>query len=389
MFKKIVVVGAGYVGMSIATLCSQKYDTTIVELDNKKINLLLNKISPISDDLIQEFLIKNFHNIKISNNLDESINNSDLIVLALPTNYDASKDYFDTSVIEKTIERINERPTKIPILIKSTIPIGFTKKMQANFPELSIIFSPEFLREGSALLDNLNPSRIIVGNKKKIGLEISQLFESLAENSPKIILMEESEAEAVKLFANTYLASRVSFFNELDTFCMSKKIDTRSVIEGVSSDPRIGEGYNNPSFGYGGYCLPKDTKQLLSNFGELPQNIFSSIVKSNATRKDFITESIIALNPEIVGIYRLIMKSNSDNFRESAIYDIMNKMNREGIKMIVYEPLVLNDKDQFYKIENNIKKFKSQSDIIVTNRFTKELDDVLEKTFSRDIFNEN
>lgn len=389
MFKKIVVVGAGYVGMSIAMLCSQKYDTTIVELDNKKISLLLNKISPISDDLIQEFLIKNFNNIKISNNLHESINKSDLIVLALPTNYDADKDYFDTSVIENTLERINERSTKIPILIKSTIPIGFTKKMQGIFPELSIIFSPEFLREGRALFDNLNPSRIIVGNKEKVGQDIAQLFFSLAQNSPKIIHMDESEAEAVKLFANTYLAMRVTFFNELDTFCLEKDLDTKSVIDGVSSDKRISHGYNNPSFGYGGYCLPKDTKQLLSNFNNIPQNTFRAVVDGNETRKSYILNKIIKTNPKVIGFFRLIMKSGSDNFRESAVIHLIEAIKKKNIEVIIYEPLIEDDYFDNIRIINSIDDFKNKSDIIVANRIDKILNDVARKVFTRDVYGNN
>jgi len=389
MIQNIVIIGAGFVGTSLAVLLSQDFQVTIIDIDKNKLDLIAAKKSPISDPLIQEFLNKEDLNLITSLNINDSIKLADLIILSLPTNYDPEANYFDTSIIENVLSQIFALKINIPILIKSTVPIGFTQRMSETYKKANIIFSPEFLREGKALYDNLYPSRIVIGDKGKNGKEIADMFYSVARNKPDIYLINSFEAEAVKLFSNTYLANRVTFFNELDSFCLKNNLDSKSIIDGVSSDPRIGSEYNNPSFGYGGYCLPKDTKQLLANFKGTPQEIFTAIVKGNDTRKHFIAKHIIKQQPQVVGIYRLVMKSDSDNFRESAIFDILSEILVSGIKVIIFEPLVTSDMYEGCVMQNSLEEFKRTSELILANRMNDDLIDVNHKVFTRDIYGDN
>lgn len=389
MNRKFSVVGAGYVGISVAVLLSQKNLVSIVDIDKDKVNLINAKKSPIKDSLVTEFLEKKDLNLSATDDLEMSVRESEIVILALPTDYDSNKDTFNTDVLFNTISKVLRINQKALVLIKSTIPIGYTKYIRNKFNTNNIIFSPEFLREGCALYDNLYPSRIIVGSKKKNGKIISEIFANCAKNEPEIFLMASSEAESVKLFANSYLATRISFFNELDSFCLENELDTKSVIDGISSDPRIGLHYNNPSFGYGGYCLPKDTKQMVSNFYPVPQSIFSATVESNAKRKTYIANKIIELNPKTVGIYRLTMKKESDNLRESAIFDVIRILNLSEIKINLYEPILKVNSFESMDVINDLNIFKDSSEIIIANRIDKNLNDVPEKIFSRDIYNEN
>ena len=391
MIKKISIIGAGYVGYSLAVLLSQKKEVTLFDTNKAKLKIINNQRSPIQDDRIENFLKNKKLNLKTAQNLIKSIANADLIILALPTNFNAEHNCFDTSILEETISSIALSNISVPILIKSTVPIGFTEKMKSSYPQIAIIFSPEFLREGDALGDNLWPQRIIVGDQGKLGSKILDLFLEFTLNDPQIFLMESSEAEAVKLFSNSYLASRVSFFNELDTFALEKNLDTKTIIDGVISDHRIGSGYCNPSFGYGGYCLPKDTKQLKSNFDNIPHEIISSIVSSNIARKKYIANYIIAQNPETLGIYRLIMKKGSDNFRDSAILDVISIIQQldASIKIIIFEPLVEESYIDDCEIYPSLIDFLELSNIILANRMDELLAPVQEKVFTRDIFGEN
>lgn len=386
MIKNILIFGAGYVGCSLAVLFAKKLNVTIVDIDKSKINNLNNNISPIKDSLLQKELDSQDLNLKAVCDF-KSLENFDIAILALPTNYNHRNNQFDTDVLEQVIARLYKENSDIPILIKSTIPIGFTNQMKKMYPNINIFFSPEFLREGQAIYDNRHPSRIIVSNGNSFVKEIAKLFQSIASNSPTTLYMDSSEAEAVKLFSNTYLALRVSFFNELDSFAFNKKLNVKNIIDGVSHDPRIGIGYNNPSFGYGGYCLPKDTKQLLANFENIPQELFTSIVKSNETRKKYIAKCLLEHNPKIVGIYRLVMKDGSDNFRESAVFDIINILKASNIKVIAFEPLL--DCIEGIEIKESLSEFKKDSQIILANRIHNDLLDVREKVFSRDIYMEN
>ncbi len=387
--NKALVFGAGYVGTSLAVLLSQEIKVLVIDNNEDIVNKLNNKESPIEDLLVDMYLNDKSLDLQAQTNIDNSICNYDVAILALPTNYNPETNYFDTNIIEDVIFQIQAINKKIPILIKSTIPIGFTKRMRAKYPECRIVFSPEFLREGNSLHDNIYPSRIVVGDKKEIGELFSNLLFSFAKNNPKILLMDSCEAEAVKLFANTYLATRVTFFNELDSYCLNENLDAESVIRGISLDPRIGEGYNNPSFGYGGYCLPKDTKQLLANFESIPQGIFTAVVDGNSKRKNFIADQVMSLNPESVGIYRLIMKEGSDNFRESAIFDIIQIIRGRGIPIYIYEPLLTNNTFEDLIINNSLESFKERSDLILANRMHNDIEDVSSKVFTRDIFREN
>ena len=390
MNNKIMIVGAGYVGTSLAVLLSQKNHVTIIDVDERKLELLDQKKSPIKDNMINE-LFKNQLNLKTSTNLIQALSSGDidLAILCLPTNYNTDTNCFDTSILENTIDEIVLAYKDIPIIIKSTVPIGFTKKMQIKYAKPDIIFSPEFLREGFAIHDNLYPSRIVIGNKNNEGIKVGKLFSSISINSPKINTMHSTEAEAVKLFANSYLATRVTFFNELDSFCIKNDLDSRSVIEAISDDPRIGDGYNNPSFGYGGYCLPKDTKQLLANFADIPQGIFTAVVEGNEKRKMFIAKLVIQSKPKIVGVYRLTMKSGSDNFRESAIFDVMKILEKEKVEIIIYEPILESCKYHNWQVTNNLDEFKTKANIVLANRMHDEIRDVKNKVFTRDIFEEN
>jgi len=391
LFNKITIIGAGYVGFSLAVLLSQEKEVTLYDIDVSKLKMIENNKSPLRDQRIEEFLLQKELHLNTSYDLVEAIQDQDLIVLALPTNFIESSKSFDTSQIDIVISKILEKNTSIPILIKSTVPQGYTDILQSQYPNCQIIFSPEFLREGNALEDNLNPSRIIVGNTGSLGLKIAELFSSFALNDPEIFLMKSGEAEAVKLFSNAYLATRISFFNELDTFALGNNLSSKSIIDGVKSDPRIGSNYCNPSFGYGGYCLPKDTKQLESDFADLPQEIFSSIIRSNISRKKYIANYITSLNKRVIGIYLLAMKKNSDNFKESSIIDVIKALKElnKNITILIYEPLV--DVSSIFDCEvvTSLDRFKQQSEIILTNRLDDALDGVKEKVFTRDIYGTN
>lgn len=386
---KICVVGTGYVGLSNAMLFSKQHSVIALDIDQTRVEMLNNKKSPIKDDYIEQYLSQT-HSFQAT--LDKSIayDNPDYIIVATPTNYNEQTNYFDTESIEQVLSYLNNVKSKAIIIIKSTIPVGFTDNSRVRFPNLKIVFSPEFLREGKALYDNLYPSRIVVGDVTEIGQRVGDLFKlaSLKENTD-VLLMNATEAEAVKLFSNTYLAMRVAYFNELDSYCESRGLNSKDIIQAVGLDPRIGTHYNNPSFGYGGYCLPKDTKQLLANYQAVPQNLIGAIIQSNTTRKDFIAEKILQLKPKVVGIYRLVMKQGSDNFRESAIQAIMKRIKAKGIEVIVYEPNL--SEEHFFNSEvvNDFAVFKQKSDVIVANRFVRELSDVRDKVYTRDLFGEN
>jgi UDPglucose 6-dehydrogenase len=383
---KLAVVGTGYVGLSNAMLFSEQHQVVALDIDEQRVNLLKKNKSPIQDELIEAYLLKN-NNFEATLDKHLAYDDADYIIIATPTNYDEKTNYFDTSSIEQVLNDLNVLETSAVIIIKSTIPVGFTKKVQTLFPNLKIVFSPEFLREGKALFDNLYPSRIVVGDKSEVGQKIAELFKS-ASLKPEvdIALMDSTEAEAVKLFSNTYLAMRVAYFNELDSYCALRGLNSKDIIQAVGLDPRIGTHYNNPSFGYGGYCLPKDTKQLLANYQDVPQSLISAIIQSNTTRKDFIADEILKREPKVVGIYRLVMKAGSDNFRQSAIQGIMKRLKAKGIEVIIFEPNLTQDDFYNSKVLKDFTEFKRRTDVIVANRMVSDLDDVLEKVFTRDLF---
>ena len=391
MFNKITIIGAGYVGFSLAVLLSQEKEVTLFDIDRLKLKQIDNKKSPLRDQNIDKFFANKTLRLKTNYDLTDAVSDSDLIILALPTNFSEATKFFDTSQLDSVISKISEKNINSPILIKSTVPQGYTQRLQAQYPDFPIIFSPEFLREGNALEDNLNPSRIVVGNTELLGLKIAELFASFASNDPEIFLMESGEAEAVKLFSNAYLATRISFFNELDTFALASNLDSQSIIDGVTSDPRIGAHYCNPSFGYGGYCLPKDTKQLESDFGDLPQELFSSIIRSNISRKTYIAHYVASLDKKVIGIYLLAMKKNSDNFRESSIVDVIQALREldKNITILIYEPLVNLSSMFDCTVVSSLEFFKQKSEIILANRPDASLDDVKEKVFTRDIYGIN
>ena len=388
---KISIIGAGYVGLSLALLIARKYQVSLLDINSEKISLLKKKISPIKDPEVQKFLkLKNKKFIPTSN-LKEAIENSYFTIIATPTNYDIKSGTFDTSSVEQVIKQVKKHAPNSYIIIKSTVPIGFTQKMKSKHKTDKISFSPEFLREGSALYDNLYPSRIIIGDNNRYTKRFASILakcSNVKEKNNFIHLIDSTEAEAVKLFSNTFLAMRVSYFNELDSFAQIQKLSTKNIIDGVSSDPRIGNHYNNPSFGYGGYCLPKDTKQLLQNFKGTPNNIIKAIIESNDTRKKFIAKDIISKKPKSVGVYRLVMKSNSDNFRESAILDVVKILQKKNIKIYLFEPTITNDFGSMVLIKD-FKEFVKKADVIIANRFTSQLQDIADKVYSRDIFGEN
>ena len=387
---KITVVGAGYVGMSLSVLLAQSHHVTLFDIDPEKVRLVSNNQSTVQDLEIDSFLANQSLDLSATQNMDDAFIDKDFIVIATPTNYDEEQSSFDTSSVELTIKNISMIDSGVTIVIKSTVPVGFTEKISSKYTNNRIIFSPEFLREGKALHDNMYPSRIILGGE----CEQSQIFADLLNGCSKsdevqTLFMNSREAEAVKLFSNTFLALRVAYFNELDSYTLVKGLNALNIIQGVSLDPRIGDFYNNPSFGYGGYCLPKDTKQLLANYDDVPQNLIQAIISANKTRKDFIADSILSFKPMVVGIYRLIMKEGSDNYRFSSIQGVMKRIKAKGVKVIVYEPSLKSAHFYHSEVIRSLEEFKKLSSLIVANRNSEDLNDVQEKIFTRDIFGVN
>lgn len=390
---KITVIGTGYVGLSLATLLSQRNEVIALDIVKEKVDAINNRISPIHDNEISQFFSTKQLDLTAVTDSSLAYDNPDYIIISVPTNYDEERNFFDTSNVEQVLEEALQKAPKAICIIKSTIPIGYTRDIQKKYNTDRILFSPEFLRESKALYDNLHPSRIIVGyNHDSMKLHAAKfanmLHEAALDEATPVMLTGTTEAEAIKLFSNTYLAMRVAYFNELDTYAEKHGLNSTQIIAGVSADPRIGDYYNNPSFGYGGYCLPKDSKQLLANYNDVPQKLMSAIVESNQVRKNFVADQILTTKPRTVGIYRLTMKANSDNFRASSIRDVMSTINANNIPIIIYEP-TLGESDTFegYKVVNNLELFKESADVIVANRLNDDLEDVAEKIYTRDVYN--
>lgn len=387
---KIAVAGTGYVGLSIATLLSQKNEVVALDILKEKVDLINKRISPINDKEIEEFFKNRKLNLRATLDYKDAFKDANYIIISTPTNYDDVENYFDTSSVEDIIKKVISMNIDTTIIVKSTVPVGFINSMKEKYRIDNILFSPEFLREGRALYDNLYPSRIIVGEKSERAKRFAHLLEDAAlKDKINVLFMNSTEAEAVKLFANTYLALRVAYFNELDTYSEIKGLNTKDIIEGVGLDPRIGNHYNNPSFGYGGYCLPKDTKQLLANYNNIPENLIEAIVKSNDTRKKHIVDMVMKKNPKIIGVYRLTMKTNSDNFRESAIQGIIEKLKKRDVKVIIYEPMLKDTIFNECEVIDDFKNFKELSDVILANRIDEKVKDLKDKLYTRDLFCEN